>query len=426
MSMLKMKKGKSKKASGSSPYLLEEFAGNPLLPEMIKETGEISHIAIDIGYHGVKILTEEGLTFIPNVVCRRKDFGHRSGVDPKSIVYKTIEGQEYFVGELALDNAKDGDIKDNERYSLDFITTPEFLAIFRSAVYIATKGNPNPIVSTGLPSSAFKEDTKYVELLIDALAKEHKFQIAVGADVGATIKYKEVSFAVSKEDLFIYPQPIGTLASQGATVSDGEMEIVVEDLLDPTSRTVRTVIDGGFYTLDVHTMRKTNDILDKSFSYKGEGMIYPYRKIREGIVEHAMKQGYKPEYPIWTLSEVLEGPKPYLFDTSTEDKYDATTSTFEAYEEYAEMMADRVTKDLNKGTGIDEIYITGGPSFLLKESLSKEGRIPQRKVKNVECKLNGVAVQPRFFNVIGYFYLMAAALVDREDILDEVAASIEE
>jgi hypothetical protein len=398
-----------------NPYLLSQFKDNPLLSFYNKHHYN-QFVAVDIGYHGVKIITEEGLSFVPNVVCPRKEMGNTMGKDPRRISYK-IDREEYFVGDLALNLSEEGDIRKNERYNLNFIKTAEFLALFRSVVYLASKGNPEPKIATGLPSSAFKSDQYYVKELRKIIEGKHEFEIAIGGKVGQTIEYEKVSFVI--KDLLVYPQPIGTLASQAMVIKDGEIEELNGYLINQEDDIVRTVIDGGFYTVDVQTIVRGTDYQKFSFSLEGKGMIEPYNKIRDRIIELTKTEDYGGRIiPIWKLSRTLEKSQ-ILIDSGVDDDLDITAEVLEVYRKYGQHIAELINASdkLNRAGDIDEIFLTGGPAYILAEVF--KGIYKKNKLKVAECTLNGLSIEPRYFNVIGYFYLL---LISLDEILEEIQA----
>lgn len=401
----------------NNPYLLLDFLGKALLPKMFKRDKFNDLIAIDIGYHGVKIATEEGLAFIPTVVCPLKDIGGTTGTDPRRIAYRS-EGQELFVGDLALHLSQEGDVRKTERYNLNFIKSPDYLAIFRSAVYIASKGNPTPLISTGLPSKCFEGDKHFLKVLQKVLIGKHEFEIATGKDVGSEIKFEKVSFEIKPDNLLIFPQPIGTLASQALTITEGNLIPIDENLLAQNDNIKRTIIDGGFYTVDVQTLVRGSDIQDKSFSLEGEGMIEPYILIHNKIIELTREENFEGVViPIWQLSQYLETNEPIIIDDGTEEGLDMTQQIEQIYSKYAQKILSTIvdSKHLNKTIGIQEIYLTGGPTNIFKKEITNF--IPSKKLKIVECELNNIKVEPRFYNVIGYFYLLLS------DVQEQLANS---
>lgn len=411
-----------------NPYLLNDFKGSPLLWKTYKKDEPNRLIAIDIGYHGVKIATEEGLAFMPTVVCPRKDIGGTTGVDPRRIAYR-VDEQEYFVGDLALHLSQEGDVRKAERYNLNFIKTPDYLALFRSAVYLASKGNPEPLIATGLPSKGFAGDKYYLKTLQKTLIGKHEFEIAVGGDVGSDIKWQRVQFEVKPSNLLIFPQPIGTLASQALTVEDGSLKPINENLLTQSDNIKRTIIDGGFYTIDVQTLVRGSDIQDMSFSLEGKGMIEPYNTIHNKIIELTRQEDFEGVViPIWQLSQHLEKEEPIIIDDGTDEGLDITKDIEEIYSKYASRVFDIILdrEHLNKTIGIEEVYLTGGPTEIFKKEAMNNNRIAKRKLKVVECLLNGIKVEPRFYNVIGYFYLLLLNIGEELTSGDEVAATVEE
>jgi hypothetical protein len=407
------------KTSVKNPYLLRVFQNNPLL-DIYKANEIIKFCALDIGYHGVKIATEEGLSFIPNVVCPRKEVGNSTSKDPKRIAYRNGK-DEFFVGDLAFHLSEDGDIRSNERYNLNFVKTSEFLALFRASVYLATKGNSEPQIATGLPSSAFKGDQYFVKELRKILEGKHEFEIAVGANVSSTVNYEKVSFTIRSEQLLIYPQPIGTLASQAMTIENREFKELNANLLHQTDGKKRTIIDCGFYTVDVHTMVRGMDLSNYCFSLE-KGMIEPYTQIKEKIISLTKTEDYTGNrIPIWKLSDYLENKDRFTFGTSDDEDLDLTQDINEIYSRYASEIGEEVndSKHLNKSTDINEIYLTGGPVPVLKDGFQE---IFKKKLKIAKCVINDIEIEPRYFNVIGYFYLQLISSMGMMEEEDQIAS----
>lgn len=410
-----------------NPYLLQEFSKRPML-NFTSKTGQNNFCAIDIGYHGVKIATEEGLSFIPNVVCPAKSIGNYTNQDDKRIVFKSGR-EEFFIGDMALLWSDEGDIRSNERYDLDFIKTSEFIALFLSSVYLVTKGNTEPLIATGLPAVAFETERHYLDKLRDILVGEHTFEIAVGEDVGSIINYRTVTLNIKDENLWIFPQPVGTLASQSMTVEDGELQVINDILLQQSDNKRRTIVDFGFFTIDVYTTVRGGSVASQSFSLKGKGMIYPYTQIKEEIQNITRDPDLEHNgriIPLWQLSSEIETNGNIIIDGGLEE-HDITDMVEATYNRYGlEIGKHLYGKDgLNKAFNIQEIYITGGPTNVVAEPL-KEIFKNSKKLKFASCDVNGNKIEPRYFNVLGYFYILLIEHISIMEDKDKIAVTIEE
>lgn len=169
-------------------------------------------IAIDIGYSSVK-------TFCPNAVACVPSFAKKlegpllsiGSVSKTRILYEDLEtGENWIVGEMAQEMADEHD-SEAELYRRNRYFSPMFQVITRVGLAMSMFqnqfGGPNgrPIkIQTGLPSKYMTDR----EDLIESMSGKHHFRIKMGED-----QWREFDFEITKQDIAIMPQPMGTLFS---------------------------------------------------------------------------------------------------------------------------------------------------------------------------------------------------------------------
>ena len=113
------------------------------------------------------------------------------------------------------------------------------------------------MLQTGLPPAYLRSDTA---LLKDALSGLHKFSIKFGNQ-----EWVSFNFVLPMENIFVMPQPMGTLLS----VSTDNKGKQIQDAVKYFKSSV-LIFDPGFGTLDVFNMR--NSLIESTETFDNLGM----------------------------------------------------------------------------------------------------------------------------------------------------------
>lgn len=250
-------------------------------------------IAIDIGYSSVKVFCENATACIPSFAKKLEGPLLSIGsVSKTRILYEDLEtGESWIVGEMAQEMADEHD-SESELYGRKRYFSPMFKVITRCGLamgmfdnqYGGPSGRPIKI-QTGLPPKYMtdKED------LVESMSGKHHFRIKVGED-----PWKEFDFQITKQDIAIMPQPMGTLFSvsfdrNGRQVPEAK-KLWSSNLI---------IFDPGFGTCDTFYIK--NQTIEDQSTFNELSMKEILNKTRKKIQER-----YNEDIPIASMQSNLK------------------------------------------------------------------------------------------------------------------------
>lgn len=225
-------------------------------------------IALDIGYSAVKGFSNNNVFSFPSyarkISTQMLSFGD---VNNTEIQYRDDETNELWaVGASAQQMIESGEAKDSviELYGRNRYFSEIFTIITRVGMGIGMLANKwdSPtgkriMLQTGLPPAYLKSDSPLIK---EALAGTHKFSIKIGKE-----KWMSYNFTLPEENIFVMPQPMGTLFS---IVTDNRGCQIPE--ASKYFKSAMLIFDPGFGTLDVFDMR--NRLIKSSETFDNLGM----------------------------------------------------------------------------------------------------------------------------------------------------------
>lgn len=228
----------------------QEFKKNADIPK-----GKKFVIGLDIGYSAVKCFYEKGYFCFPSYV--RKLDSHLFIYGEQDILYRDMEtGNQYIIGRTAQEmiSTSETNVTESELFSRNRYRSKSFKILCNIAMAFALdcKNDEREIVvQTGLPSAYEKADTPAIK---KALLKPAHFQLKIG-----TGEWKEYNFSVEEKNIFVMPQPSGSLYSalirQDGTYMPDAKRILFSNIL---------VMDIGFGTFDYFGIKKQKPVCKES------------------------------------------------------------------------------------------------------------------------------------------------------------------
>lgn len=211
----------------------------------------ITIIAIDMGYSGVKTVSEAGAMSVPYYA---KDLGINpeitsASMRPEDILYRnSVSKHIWRVGKSAQElvgqsdtNDTNGELVARYRYQTEMfqilLETNIGLALIHNGYRKPEDLKTNIVIQTGLPPAYLEEDA---ELLKDAFVGKHKFAVKT-QETGVYIQFE---FELTSGNVEVMSQPKGTL-----------MSLIVDDKGCPNEyigifEDNGVIIDIGYGTLD--------------------------------------------------------------------------------------------------------------------------------------------------------------------------------
>ena len=228
----------------------QEFKKNADIPK-----GKKFVIGLDIGYSAVKCFYEKGYFCFPSYV--RKLDSDLFIYGEQDILYRDMEtGNQYIIGRTAQEmiSTSETNVTESELLSRNRYRSKSFKILCNIAMAFALdcKNDEREIVvQTGLPSAYEKADTPAIK---KALLKPAHFQLKIG-----TGEWKEYNFSVEEKNIFVMPQPSGSLYSalirQDGTYMPDAKRILFSNIL---------VMDIGFGTFDYFGIKKQKPVCKES------------------------------------------------------------------------------------------------------------------------------------------------------------------
>lgn len=361
----------------------------------------VFEIAIDAGYGGVKVISNNWNICFPAFAKRAEDGKIEFvGDAPESaILYKDLSsGELWIVGEFAQNMASAKDTTDSESslFSRDRYTNPLFMVSVRVGLGLAVRKNEfngytgqSVYIQTGLPEKYMND----ADDLRDALSGTHEFALKVGNN-----DWEEFSLNIDPKNVDIIPQPKGSLFSvcmdrKGQFVRDAQKYL----------RSSVLVFDSGFGTLDLFPI--ISGVVKGGETYPDLGM----RRIMQETV-NLIKEKYNVVTSVPAMQKNLEtGLVRYGKGFESKD-YPFADLLDEANKKVCEEALNRVNNSLDLSQ-FDYIIITGGTGAawleLIKDKFKKLSTITIL-YGNQNDNL------PLFFSNVRGYYLYRFNMLGRE------------
>lgn len=353
-------------------------------------------IALDIGYSAVKGFSNNMIYSFPSY-CRKitnqmLTFGDSNKSD---ILYKDNEtGEMWAVGAMAQDMITSDETRDSiaELYGRNRYFSEIFNVISRVGMGLGMLENqydsPNGkklVLQTGLPPAYMKSDTPLIK---EALSGHHDFSIKTALTDG---KWMSIQFDLPEEDIYVMPQPMGTLLSistdnTGKPIPDAQKYF----------KSSMLIFDPGFGTLDVFNIR--NKLIESTETFDNLGM----KRVFQETADLIMKK-YGQEVTIPAMQKLLATGEVKLFDRKTR------STRVEPIDELLEQASKSVCMEaLQKVDNIynnlfdhDYLVITGGTGDAWKSTII-EYYSGMESLKIINGNQNDM-LPSIFSNVRGYY-----------------------
>ncbi len=254
-------------------------------------------IAMDIGYSAVKVFSPEAVAMFPSYAVRDTGYGTAGTLTSDYIRYENLDtGEKWFVGNMAQDGLSDDDtsVSETSLYGRDRYRDPMFAVIAETGLGLAcmySKGiykNRKVCLQTGLPPRYTGKGSQDVRDLTDLLSGTHRFTLRLGQEKSMTFEIR-----IEKENIFIMPQPMGTLFSVAV---DQNHNFLPEAGNYFNKKAL--IFDGGFGTLDFYSIK--SHVIGNSETYNNLGMK---RVLQETTAE--IRDRYQKEISVPAMQKYL-------------------------------------------------------------------------------------------------------------------------
>lgn len=361
-------------------------------------------IALDLGYSGVK-------GFAPNKIFCFPAYAKQVEGEQLNIVNNSVEdhvlykadlkGPVWSIGADAQNMISSNETEDSEAllYGRNRYFSPIFKVVSETALGISLKENSygkyTPLDSiylqTGLPSRYMADASD----LTESLMGHHDFYLKFGSK-----PWEHYVFDISEENIFIMPQPMGTLQSictsnTGAKIFESK-NYFSKNLL---------IIDPGFGTLD--TFSVMNGYPKGHETYADLGMKAILQEVSEKIFTL-----YKQRIPVPVMQKYLETGEIKVIE---KDKGRIKTSKkciddilLECSQMICERAIDKIMTVYNNLFEYDYIVITGGTGAAWFSYISNYFD-EMETLKVIAGNQNNTSLDFIFANARGYYM----SLIDR-------------
>lgn len=343
-------------------------------------------VALDIGYSGTKIFTENGYICFPSY-AKKLEHGMMSIADDKDILYRDESGV-YMVGYNAQNmtddmstNDTDGELFSRKRYA-----DKRFKIISNVALALATRNkndNREIIVETGLPSSYMNDS----DALKKAICKPAEFDIKKGSG-----EWEHYKFDIKENQIDVIPQPSGALYSV-MTKNDGQFVDNVKEIIAGNT----LVMDIGFGTFDFYGIK--NRMIECRDSSDEIGM----RKVLENTSKKILDDTGE-EIRVATMQKKLEDG---CFEAVNEEDLTSDTKSIAPYlekstDEVFEEAMNKAKSVTNSFRGYNNLIISGGTGEAWYDKI--KGRLKGMKtLKIIPANINDQ--YPLIYSVVRGYYL---------------------
>lgn len=212
-------------------------------------------IGLDIGYSAVKCFYEKGFFCFPSYV--RKLDSDLFIYGEQDILFRDLEtGEQYIVGRTAQEmiSTNETNVTESELFSRNRYRNKSFKILCNIALAYALECKNDEreiVIQTGLPSAYEKADTPAIK---KALLKPAHFQLKTG-----TGQWKEYNITIEEKNIFVMPQPSGSLYS-ALIRQDGKYIPEAKNILFSNI----LVMDIGFGTFDYFGIKKQKAVCKES------------------------------------------------------------------------------------------------------------------------------------------------------------------
>ena len=369
-------------------------------------TEDVWCVAIDVGYSAVKGYSKNHIFSFPSFI-RKTDLNDIvvEHFDKDVIQFKDDANGAYDIGNRAIELSSINETygSDKSLYSRDRYNTTLFHILVKAALGISLSKNKysgyegqDIYVQTGLPSD-YKDD---VNAIVSAFAGHHVFDLRFGG----RSEWTHFDFTIKKENVSVMPQPMGSF---WCALFDGSGKPVAgsSKLLRENS----IIFDGGFGTLDSHSIKKLS--VEKSLTYPEFGMREVFTRTSDEIAE---KYGIK--IPVPFLQKYLEsGEFTYRARTGEAEIDILDPSTYEVRTGKIDEILQKHSRDVaikalrtvaegnNRFDDYDNIIVTGGCGEAWKDIIEE---LIAPLGKNIIYANRNERLSAIFNNVRGYYMFL--------------------
>lgn len=354
-------------------------------------------VAVDIGYSSVKMFSPNSIACFP-AYAKRVPIGTGDGalgqIGKNVIIYRDSTS-EYFVGQMALDDASTTDASAASHFVRDRYNKDDFKVLARTGIALGCMknqcGDPGkkPVcITTGLPPAYLEEDSGDITAVF---AGTHVFSVKVGNS-----DWQDFKITIVDTDVSVISQPLGTLFSismdtNGGMVADAK-KYFASNLI---------VFDPGYGTLDLFTIKNAFPDPSKCVSRDDLGMKAVFERTSQLIEK---KYGVKKSVHELTMAmpkgEIIVGDRKRHIQKSVPFGEELEQASNEICKEALSFL-DSETNYLNN---VDYLVITGGTGAAWYKMIAKE--LSQSQINIVKGNVTDPSLDGLFGNVRGYYMSM--------------------
>lgn len=358
-------------------------------------------VGIDIGYSSVKAYSPNMLAQFPSFARKLRQHQATIGELPWSyVLYTDLEtNEEWLVGECAQsDNSASSSTSTEILFSRQRYYDPMFMVLVRASLGVSVLknrfGGPEERsikVITGLPPAYIDEDSVTLK---DAFSGRHHFSLKIGNS-----RPIEFDFTLGPDDVWIIPQPMGSLYSV-VLGNDGRL---VNGYRDYLSKSL-LVFDPGFGTLDLFLIRSHS--VEWSDTYDDLGM----KQVLLNTIERIKKE-YGVSYTLPAFQKCLETGNIRVTDRKNFTSKDIPFGSI-LFEESGKVcdLAIEKTYTACPLDHVDYLIVTGGTSSAWGDNL-RQKLSGMENLRILKSNLNDPQLPLTFANVRGFYNFLYVTLV---------------
>ena len=372
-------------------------------------------VAVDVGYSGTKIFSPNMVACFPTFAMRQEgvmlNLGG-GGMEDLILYRDNIAAKPWVIGKRAQDMLSTDDVDKTSMaiYNRNRYDTPDYKYSMLAGIAIGSRNNqfggPNGkrvYLQTGLPNAFLKSDSKTIR---EIYGKKHVFDLKIGSG-----KWEHFEFDFTENDIFVMPQPLGTILSV-LTTDDGHYTADASQITGSNS----LIIDPGFRTTDTITMKNLTLNYQEMNTYEQFSMMMVLQHMADILMKN-----YTVEIPVPAMQSYLEKGSITVMKTDKTDGsvkrraeiVDITPFLEASNREIARMAIDKIINeyhiyDDSGMTKFQNIVLTGGTGDAwfdyFKEEFAWNPNIQILKgnrTNNLPCI---------FSNVRGYYFYLISNL----------------
>lgn len=294
-------------------------------------------VGIDIGYGFLKVTDDKESFAIPSVIGNAVDLTFDMGYSARDLsnLRVKVDGEEYFVGELAIEQSEHPYRSLSTDRATNIVTKVMFLT---SLAILSEHPVESFVVTTGLP---VKDYTMYKQVYMDTFTGTHEILLHGEKKI------------IHIEKLIVVPQPYGTFCD-GLFDEEGEVD---EDFAENHVG----IIDIGYGTSDFIQV-KSYRYLERYSSTSANGISSVYRDISNYLSTHhgIHKEDFELEDIIRTGRLKIRG-----------GAIDISEPLRDAKRSLAKKVANEIKSLWSNLPEVSLIIVTGGGGALLYEELAE-------------------------------------------------------